>query len=335
MQVYKASIRSIVRGHLEWVFTQAQRPNGFWQRSYLVNGKPKDGSVFQLDQQCYPLLELCDFLNHFPEESKFARSIVDTGVIQDILSVLNSKKNPSTGLWPTDETPGDDAVAFPHHFSSHVLLWRTFTRLHRFFARLGVLQGSQSLQLNTAAIVLRKRSIKAFSATRPECGRPMFAYLTDGHGKYTFYHDANDIPTLFAPDWEFVSTPDELAAWTNTMRFAFSSANEKGYCSEGPYGGLGSVHSPGSWTLGYYQELAYAASLNDVPAIQAAWKKIAAAMHWDGTFSEAVDPHTARCASKAWFSWPGSMIGALLIKMKKNSQEKVLTCAAMEQGDFS
>jgi meiotically up-regulated gene 157 (Mug157) protein len=154
----------------------------------------------------------------------------------------------------------------------------------------------------------------------------MFAYLTDGRGKYTFYHDANDVPTLFAQEWDFVPIPEDLAIWTNTMRFGLSPANEKGFCSEIPYGGLGSVHSPGAWTLGYFQELAYAAFLSDVPAIQVAWNKVAAAMHWDGTFSEAVNPKTAKCTSK---TWPRAMIGAQMVRMK-SGHEKFLSGAIVE-----
>jgi len=330
VEFYEKAIRKVIRGHLEWVYLVAERPNGFWQRSYLVNGKPKDRTIFQLDQQCYPLLELCDFLDHFTEETTFARNVVNSGAIQEILSVLDSKRNAQTGLWPTDETPGDDAVGFPHHFSSHVLLWRTFTRLHRLFALLDVLQGPQSLHLDIVAVEIRARTIESFSATRLECGNLMFAYLTDGHGNYTFYHDANDVPTLFAKEWDFVSSPEETATWTNTMRFGLSPANERGYCSDGLYAGLGSVHSPGAWTLGYFQELAYAALGNDIPAIRVAWTKIVAAMHWDGTFSEAVSPETAKCTSKAWFSWPGAMIGTLLIEMRKNGQERHLLGATVE-----
>jgi hypothetical protein len=322
--IYKKKILSAARGHLEWVFNKAERPNGFWQRSYLVNGQPKDRTIFQLDQQCYPLLGLCDYLDYFPEEVEFVRNIVAKGVIQQILSALDSKKDPHTRLWWTDETPGDDAVVYPHHFSSHVLLWRTYTRLHRLFARAGLLQGSQRLQLDAIAAGIKTRTIESFAAQHPKTGKRMFAYLTDGHGNSTFYHDANDVPTYFAKEWGFVSTPEEVAIWTATMEFGLSPTNETGYCNDGLYGGLGSVHSPGAWTLGYFQELAYAASMNNSPAIQAAWTKIAAAMNWDGTFSEAVDAKTAKCTSKAWFSWPGSMIGAQLIQMRMNGQEKVL-----------
>ena len=246
-----------------------------------------------------------------------------TGVIQEILGVLETKQNAQTRLWSTDETPGDDKVVYPHHFSSHVLLWRTFTRLHALYARLGIPLGGQTQQLDNVATEIKERTMQSFTATHPRCGRRMFAYLTNGYGKSKFYHDANDVPTLFAHKWGFVSTPEEVSVWRNTMDFSLSPGNTRGYCY-GPYGGLGSVHSPGAWTLGYFQELAYTAVTNNEYAMQTAWTKIAAAMHWDGTFSEAVDPKTAECTSKAWFSWPGAMIGALLIRMRMNGQEKVL-----------
>lgn len=319
----KEKVRSTVRGHLNWVFTRAKRPHGFWHRSYLANGEPKDRSIFQLDQQCYPLLELCDFLNCFIQEIDFVRSLLNSEAVEHILAVLASKQDPDTQLWPTDETPGDDAVVYPHHFSSHVLLWSTFTRLHQLHVRLGQTSTNQAQWLSKIAEQVKARTTQAFTARHPSYG-VLFAYLTDGYGKFTFYHDANDVPTAFAKEWAFVSSPDEISIWESTMKFGLSSANETGYCNESPYGGLGSVHSPGAWTLGYFQELFYAASSNNVLTMQSTWKKITVAMQWDGTFPEAVNPRTAQCTSKAWFSWPGAMIGALLIRMKKNGQEKVL-----------
>lgn len=319
----KDKIRDVVRGHLKWVFAWAERPSGFWHRSYLANGKPKDRSIFQLDQQCYPLLELCDFLDCFPEELDFTRTLFESSAVRDILAVLASKQDSNTQLWPTDETPGDDAVIYPHHFSSHVLLWRTFTRLHQLHLRLGQPSTDQAQWLSKTAKEVKDHTMQAFAAKHPRHGL-LFAYLTDGRGKSTFYHDANDIPTAFANEWAFVTTPDEVSIWKRTMEFGFSSANESGFCNDIPYGGLGSVHSPGAWTLGYFQELFYASSTNDIHIMQSTWKKIAAAMQWDGTFPEAVDAKTAECTSKAWFSWPGAMIGALLIRMKKNGQERVL-----------
>ncbi|RYO82063.1 hypothetical protein DL766_010145 [Monosporascus sp. MC13-8B] len=170
----------------------------------------------------------------------------------------------------------------------------------------------------------RDRTLRFFTTHHLHNGKSMFAYLIDGHGEHTFYHDANDVPTLFAAEWKFVETPDQITTWRNTMDFGLSPSNERGFCAEGPYGGLGSQHSPGAWVLGYFQELAYAALVDDAPAVDDVWEKILAAMQWDGTFSEAVDPQTAECSSKAWFSWPGSMIGALLVRMRVNGKDKYL-----------
>jgi hypothetical protein len=324
VHLFREKVRATARGHINWVFIQAKRPGGFWHRSYLANGEPKDNSIFQLDQQCYPLLELCDFYEHFPEEANFVKAIVDTGSVEDVLAVLELRQDVNTQLWPTDETPGDDTVIYPHHFSSHVLLWRTFTRLYELSVHLGLPLGSGARRLDVMAAELKERTMRSFVSNHSSRVEHLFAYLTDGYGNFTFYHDGNDIPTCFARDWGFVTAPEEIAIWKNTMEFGLSPANKDGYCNESPYGGLGSVHSPGAWSLGYFQELAYAASNENEKAMQIAWRKIAAAMQWDGTFPEAVNPKTAECTSKAWFSWPGAMIGALLIRMRKNGQESLL-----------
>ncbi|KIV99699.1 uncharacterized protein PV09_08632 [Verruconis gallopava] len=313
---YQTMIHRTVKGHLNWVFRRAQRPHIFWHRSYLITGRPKDGPVFQLDQQCYPLLELCDFYDAFPEEATFAKDICMEKTLSDIITLLKSKRDPSTGLFPTDETPGDDAVEFPFHFSSHVLLWHTFSRLHRLLDTIGLKSISSRLDLNEVAQDIRRLTIHHFQTTNNQTGRSLFAYLTNGVDKATLYHDANDIPTLFAPAWNFVHTEEEYQLWKNTMEFGLSQNNEKGYFVGEPFGGLGSVHTPGPWPLGYFQEFVYAQLTNSSEKEQDAWRRIKGAMQWDGLFPEAVDYRTGECTSKAWFSWPGSMIGGALVRSK-------------------
>ena len=44
----------------------------------------------------------------------------------------------------------------------------------------------------------KRVSIQGFLTRNEVTGKSMIAYLTDGHGQHTFYHDANDIPTVFA-----------------------------------------------------------------------------------------------------------------------------------------
>jgi uncharacterized protein len=230
--------------------------------------------------------------------------------------MLQGHQDPKTGLYATEETPGDDAVELPFHFSSHVLLWHTITRLSTLIK---TLPGPSNPDLNhhqlsALASKIRDATLQHFIAINPKTNTSMFAYLTDGAGKHTFYHDANDIPTLFIPDWSFFPSPSLTTLWTTTMDFGLSPLNEGGYYAGGPYGGLGSVHTRGPWPLGYAQEFVYAHLKGDKVAAADAWRRIQGSMFWDGLFAEAVDAQTGDCRSKAWFSWPGSMIGSALLR---------------------
>lgn len=268
--------------------------------------------MFQLDQQCYPLLLLCDFLERFSEERAFVTSLTTDHVIPEILEVIGSKRDPLTGLFTTEETPGDDPVEYPFHLSSQVLLWYTFLRLSKLLKTIGVEEYISAAGLEQSSEALRSAAIQQFLVRGGPDGRPLFAYLIDGDGAWKLYHDANDIPTLLAESWGFVKSQAELEVWQNTMKFAFSAANEGGYY-EGKFGGLGSVHTRGPWPLGYFQMWKYAQMSRDRKAEREAWEKICGSMQWDGLFPEAVNVETGECTSKAWFSWPGAMIGSGLL----------------------
>ncbi|OCT54462.1 hypothetical protein CLCR_00796 [Cladophialophora carrionii] len=318
---YAQVIKATVKGHLIWIFRYAQRPHKFWHRSYLTTGRPKDGPVFQLDQQCYPLLELCDVCETFPEERELVEEILRSDAVSQVLDLIETKRDARTGLFPTDETPGDDAVEHPFHFSSHVLLWHSLSRLAKVAAQF-MAESAFEARLATLAMAVRTSTLDHFLCPEPASGKPTFSYLVDGAGQQTFYHDANDLPTLFAPSWGFTKTDSENQAWHNTMHFAFSTANEDGYYAGGAFEGLGSVHTRNPWTLGYFQQWRYSQMSGDRQAEAIAWDKICGVMLWDGMFSEAVDGHSGEVTSKAWFSWPGSMIGSGLLE--KGNRERYL-----------
>lgn len=329
-QVYKQQIYFSVKAHLNWIFRVAQRPHRFWHRSYIASGVPKDGPIFQLDQQCYPVIELCDFFDYTSQEidtKSFVEDILlNEDTISEIIDVLLTRRDAKTNLFPTDETPGDDPVEYPFHFSSHVLVWYTFTRLAKLVEILGDRKhlGLRASLSNHLANETHAATMKHFVRYNPVTEQRMFAYLTDGAGKHSFYHDANDIPTLFAKEWGFVdeNTDTETiesgtSLWMETMNFGFSPANKGGYYDHGPFCGLGSVHTCGPWPLGYLQELIFAEMTGDMAARRKAWEKIKGVMFFDGLFSEAVDSYTGECTSKAWFAWPGSMIGSALLRDRK------------------
>ncbi|KAL6835534.1 Six-hairpin glycosidase-like protein [Trichoderma camerunense] len=310
---YKRLLDQTIRGHLDWVFFKAERPHKFWHRSYIITGKPKDGPVYQLDQQCYPMLELCEYFSEYPNEQKFVEEILSSQVITEILDHITSRQDLATGLFPTDETPGDDEVIYPFHFSSHVLLWYTLCQLAKLIRSLLATLRDPGERLQSLADEVHTQTMQHFLIADPDSRHVKIAYLVDGHGKHTFYHDGNDIPTAFAANWGFFSDRKDLEAWYNTMNYALSEENSLGYSSGGSFAGLGSVHSQGPWPLGYFQEMLYADVKGNERAKAGALQRIIGAMQWDGTFGEAVDVKTGDTTSKAWFSWPGSMIAAAII----------------------
>ena len=262
--------RELVTAHLRWLFRVAERPGGVWGRAHLANGRVKD-RAFQLDQQCYPLLEAV--------EAEQAQAYRDE--IGAVVRAIEARRQGR--LYPTDETPGDDPIALPYHFSSHVLLWRTYDTL----ARAGLPAPDTS--------ELRRATLASFS----DSGR--FAYATDARGRFHHYHDANDVPTALAPAWGFCAADDPR--WLATMRFAWSDANAGGFYP-GPLAGLGSVHTPHPWPLGDLQDIIVARATGDLARERQARAKLDRVATWDGMLPEAYDERTGDVRSRHWFAWP-------------------------------
>lgn len=303
---WREKVQHVMRGHLLWMFETAQRPSRYWGRAYLTTGYCKDDD-FELDEQCYPLLELCDYCMRFGDESLFRRV---SSQVNEILNMLMEYKDGKAWLFKTKETPADDVVRYPYHFSSQVLLWWMLKRL----APIQEKMPFTTHDLASWAENVRQACLAAFR-TEWE-GKTIFAYVTDLQGHFQLYHDANDLPTVYAPVWEFCHPHDEV--WNQTLQFALSTSNKGGFYP-GVFGGLGSVHTPHPWPLGDVQELLYAQVLGDQERWQRVWQKLKQVVQWDGLFSEAINEETGQVKSRHWFSWPGAFLSTILLDLKCKS----------------
>lgn len=279
----------VVRRHLIWLFEQAQRLNGTdWARCYMANGMIKD-AAYQLDQQIYPLLELADYTRLSGDRELLARF---EGQCAGWIQALLARKHPGAALFPTDETPSDDPIALPYHFSSHILLWHTLRAL----ARMGAAGYAWDALANQVQTAIQQHFVAK------QAGRLLYAYAADGMGKWHLYHDANDLPFALMPFWGFCSATDPI--WQNTVMFAFSPANVGGY-----YGGrLGSVHTPAAWALGDVQDLLIGQALGDDQRQARARAALQAAAQWDGALSEAYDAASGAVISRTWFAWANAAL---------------------------
>ena len=259
---------------LRWCFETAERPDGWWPRASLASGVLKD-PIFQLDQQIYPLLLLADHAR-LTKDDALARRYSEhcDRVVRALL-----ERRSSFGLIATDETPADDPIEAPFHFSSHVLLWRLLRERDP-----------------AAAEKLRDATRRHFAAG------DLYAYAVrgaKGEGAVR-YHDANDLPTVFAPGWRFCRSND--ARWRATIAFAWSKDNRA--FVEGAFGGLGSVHTLHPWPLGDLQDMIVGRVLHDRARVSRARERLRAVATWDGMLPEAYDETTGAVASRHWFAWP-------------------------------
>lgn len=252
---YYTQCLSILGGHLTWLFEVATveaevdgESRHFWRRSYLINGRPKDGTVYQLDTQLYPFLQLCEYYNdrsivdRQPVDKEIVEKMIKTETFSNVLLDLLSRQDPDTGLFMTDETPADDDSSdYPFHLSSNIVAWYTFRQLAHL---LEITREVPRAAIHPRNLLRVSEKILAGIIKNLICqcqdgsGEPMFAYgldpskPADDLSRYRHYHDSNDIPTLFALDWGFLEaenhkcasadTPDLRLVWEKTMTWAFT-----------------------------------------------------------------------------------------------------------------
>jgi uncharacterized protein len=258
------------------------------------------------DQQCYPIIELYDYLNICDDISEVSGYFTKLDKISDLLL---SVKGSDAMLFETEENPADDPVLYPYHFSTQVLAWKTFKILN-------ILNAKYKFSQKDYALIATgiKKDIFEFMITKHN-GRRLFCYTTDLKGNFELYHDANDLPLGLAPLWDFIDAEDEV--FQNTVEWAFSSKN-RGYY-DGNFGGLGSDHAKGHWPLGDSQLQAIALSMikNEQSKGKILWKNtldmLESTVQKDGLFSESVYPDSGEVYTRYWFAWPGAAISWLYL----------------------
>lgn len=299
----RTEIQEVSAGHLRWLFQKAER-DPFWGRSHLANGKTKD-HTFQLDQQCYPIIELAEHWETFNDENLVVELYPEA---ENLVNELLKLAHPETWFLPTEETPADDALELPYHFSSQLLWLRTLEKMDL------LCEVGTAKKPRFADIRLQLKGAIWNHMVAEYKGRLVFAYAVDLKGRYKFYQDANDLPTPLCPEWGFCGPENDI--WQNTMEFAFTEDNNGGYYP-GRFGGLGSIHTPGPWPLGDVQQLMYSRLTGNFDLYNSTLAKLLSIAQADGILPEAIDAQTGRVLSRSWFSWPGAAFGWELLKNNK------------------
>jgi hypothetical protein len=300
---------AIVADHLRWLFLRCERLDGRWVRSHYADGAAKD-RPFQADQQLYPLLELTEYvratntLPELPPEHSWDRLVDEAwAAVEDVI-------DEETNLIATDENSADEEASLPHLLSDQVLLWRVATRMAELAPRVGSARGRFRDQATRS-----RRAVKEHFEVDGPVG-PQWAYAVDGKGASELYVDANDLPVALAPLWGFCGSRDRR--WRGTMRFAVDAANP-GFVP-GEWGGLGSRHTGGTWTLGDIGRWVAAGVMGDSDAADAALERLVQVAFSDGMLPEAYDPDGSGSVVRHWFAWPGAALGVILLEHSRQAR---------------
>jgi hypothetical protein len=292
---------AVVAEHLRWLWFRCDRGADGWARSHLPNGAVKDRAL-QADQQLYPVLELLDYREMAGVWPTSPAGRANWGeLVAETWRAL--PLDPELGLLASEENPADDPASLPYLLSTQILLWHTATRL---------LTHVGELRLDAPALADAAATVRAALRDQFACPGPFgtqWAYATDGRGQHRRYHDANDLPTAFAPLWGLC--PPEDPQWSATMRFALDQTNP-GW-SQGRWGGLGSAHTPGSWPLGDVQEWVVASLLGETGRAGRVLERLLAVAAPDGLLPETYDSDTGAWLARHWFAWPSAVLAALAL----------------------
>ena len=287
--------RERVADHLRWLWRRCERPDGRWVRSHHANGRRKD-LAFQADQQLYPLVELADYwrlTGTLPDGVDWSFQVMRAW------QATLGEVDPATRLIASAENAADDPAVAPYIAASQILLWYAASRVAEMATSTGLNVDVRSMRSTADAV-------RAAFETHVAAGDGPWPYAVDGTGRRIAYHDANDLPLALAPLWGFCGAADP--GWRASMAFAFSPANPA--WTDGRLAGLGSIHTPGPWTLGDLQAWMYARVVGDASAARSAVRRLEIVAFADGMLPEAYDAdHFERI--RHWFAWPGAALAAL------------------------
>jgi hypothetical protein len=294
---------AVVADHLRWLFLRCERPDGRWVRSHYADGRRKD-RPFQADQQLYPILELSDHVVATGSPPELPPGPDWAELVREAWAVVDAATDTETGLVRADENPADDLPSHPFLLSNQILLSRTASRL-------ALTAGAFGMSPRAFADVAdrTKAAVEEHLVVDGPLGR-QWAYAIDAQGGAERYHDANDLPVALAPLWGFCAPDDPV--WLATMAFAFDDGNP-GFVG-GSHGGLGSRHTPGTWTLGDIQRWVAASLVGGHAEAEAALERlidVAAGNDW--MLPEAYDPGGSGDFVRHWFAWPGSAFSVLFL----------------------
>ncbi len=156
-----------------------------------------------------------------------------------------------------------------------------------------------------------RRGIERYGVVEhPKYGR-IYAYETDGLGRYNLMDDANSPSLLSMPYLGYCDREDPV--YQNTRRFILSADNP--YYFQGSIAkGVGSPHTPKGyvWHIGIIMQALTSVNRGEIEACLDMLAKTHAGTNY---MHESFDPSDPEVYSRPWFAWANTLFAELLHKL--------------------
>ena len=156
-----------------------------------------------------------------------------------------------------------------------------------------------------------RRGIERYGVVEhPKYGR-IYAYETDGLGRYNLMDDANSPSLLSMPYLGYCDREDPV--YQNTRRFILSADNP--YYFQGSIArGVGSPHTPEGyvWHIGIIMQALTSVNRGEIEACLDMLAKTPAGTNY---MHESFDPSDPEVYSRPWFAWANTLFAELLHKL--------------------
>ena len=271
-------------------------------RNIGIHSRFIDGTVLEPG---FELDELCSFiiaLDYYMRKTKNLDILSENNVkklIDKILSILETKKSKSIGLYETFLQPTDDMRVFPYLTYNNVLVSFCFKILDKYNYK--YLDYDFKNLFKELDKLINKKCIRKID------GKFKYIWSVNESGEYDIY-DEPPGSLILLPLFDFISKNDEI--YTNTINKILDKAYEYSF-DKTPFGAIGCPHAPHPWVLSLANNLRV---FHDKESLN---KLINAEMD-NGIACESIDEYSGKCTTGEAFATCAGYLSYSLIGELKN-----------------
>ncbi len=299
---------------------------------------------YETDSLCAPVFLAHEYYHATLDNSIFTESF--KGMLEKIVEVFEREQNhasspyffkrencPATDTLPNDGLgnevsytgmtwsgfrPSDDRCLYGYLVPSNMMAVCALKKAAE-LASVGFNDNKLESECRSLAFDIED-GINDYAVIETESNGKIFAYETDGKGKYLLMDDANSPSLLSAPYLGYIKPENEI--YKNTRKFILSNSNPW-YFDGAAAKGIGSPHT-GSGKIWHISLIMQALTSTDPKEIRDCVSMITSTHAGTYFMHESFDKNDPSDFTRPWFAWANSLFAELMLEIADGRFTKML-----------